>query len=52
VVGTVTASETPYLYSAIRRLFQRVSGVEAREDLVVLQEVPPVDFEFRRVVDD
>lgn len=49
VVGTTGSSETPYLYAAVRRLFQRVASVESREDLVILQEVPPTQFEFRRI---
>ena len=48
-IGTLGSGETPYLYAAVRSLWDRVHGVETREDLKSsLDEVPFTDFDIRK----
>ncbi|WP_043617342.1 Gp37-like protein [Nonomuraea candida] len=48
-IGTFGTSETPYLYAQIRSLWDRVSGVEARENLqATFDDVPTSDFVLRK----
>ncbi|MGS2646081.1 Gp37-like protein [Streptosporangium sp. G12] len=47
-IGTYGTGETPFLYASIRNLWGRVNGVEARENLVQLEEVPVSDFLIKK----
>ncbi|WP_371784692.1 Gp37-like protein [Streptosporangium subroseum] len=47
-IGTFGTGETPYLYSSIRDLWGRVTGVEARESLIQLVDVPISDFLIKK----
>ncbi|GAA3537155.1 hypothetical protein GCM10022419_016220 [Nonomuraea rosea] len=48
-IGTYGSSETPFLYASIRSLWDRVSGVEARENLrATFDEVPTSDFVLKK----
>ncbi|GII83298.1 hypothetical protein Ssi03_12880 [Sphaerisporangium siamense] len=50
-LGTFGSGETPYLYGAIRALWDRVHNVEGREDLKhTLTDVPISDFDIRKAV--
>lgn len=52
VIGSAGSSETPYLYAAIRSLWDRVRSVESREDLRAgLEEVPPTEFVLKKATD-
>lgn len=51
MVGTYGSTETPYLYGQIRRLWDRVAGVEARDDLRQgLEDIPVAKVVLKKVV--
>ncbi|SFI81667.1 virus ReqiPepy6 Gp37-like protein [Streptosporangium canum] len=49
-IGTFGSTETPYLYAAIRALWDRVHGVETREGPEPLEDLPDITCSIRKMV--
>lgn len=47
-VGTYGTSETPYLYAAVRSLWDRVAAIESRESLAEQGTIPTADFAIKK----